>query len=136
MKFRLVKVPRRPAWPAWAIVVTAAWFALVAAATWQSARTGHEVTLCAFKNLTGKPCVTCGATRGVLAILHGHVLEAWTYNPLVFTVLAAMALSLALRVGLARAVRVELTRLERPLAWILLLLAVAANWAYVIAYVG
>jgi len=136
MKIRLVRVPRRPAWPAWAVVLVGAWLGVVALATWLSARSGQEVTLCLFKLATGKPCATCGATRGVLAALGGHIRGAWTYNPLMFTILAVAAVLLAMRVIFARSLRLELTRRERRLAWALAIAALAVNWAYVIVYVG
>jgi len=101
-----------------------------------SARSGQEVTLCLFKLATGKPCATCGATRGVLAALGGHIRGAWTYNPLMFTILAVAAVLLAMRVIFARSLRLELTRRERRLAWALAIAALAVNWAYVIVYVG
>jgi hypothetical protein len=136
MKIQFVTVARRPAWPAWAVVLVGAWLGVVALATWLSARSGREVTLCLFKLATGKPCATCGATRGVLAALGGHVWRAWTYNPLVFTILAVAAGLLAIRVIFARSLRLELTRWEKRLAWALAVAALAANWAYVIVYVG
>jgi len=113
-----------------------AWLGVVALAAWLSARSGREVTLCLFKLATGKPCATCGATRGVLAALGGHAWRAWTYNPLMFTILAVAVVLLAMRVIFARSLRLELTRPERRLAWVLAIAALAANWAYVIVYVG
>jgi hypothetical protein len=136
MKVHLVSVARRPAWPAWAVVLVGAWLGVVALATWLSARSGQEVTLCLFKLATGKPCATCGATRGVLAALGGHAWQAWTYNPLMFTILAVAAGLLATRVIFARSLCLELTRWERRLAWALAIVLLAANWAYVIVYVG
>ena len=109
---------------------------MVTLATWLSAQSGQEVTLCLFKLVTGKPCATCGATRGVLAMLAGRPWQAWAYNPLVFTVFAVAGMLLAIRVIFARSLRMELTRLERRLAWIIAIAALAANWAYVIVYVG
>jgi hypothetical protein len=41
-----------------------------------------------------------------------------------------------MRVLFARSLRLELTRPERRLAWVLAIAALAANWAYVIVYVG
>ena len=136
MKIRLVTVSRRPAWPAWAVVLAGTWLAVVALAAWLSARSGHDVTLCLFKLATGKPCLTCGSTRGVLAALGGHPLRAWTYNPLMFTIFAVAAGLLAMRVIFARSLRLDLTRREKRLAWVLAVAALAANWAYVIVYVG
>lgn len=116
--------------------VVVCWLVLVAVATLLSARGDREVTLCGFKILTGRPCATCGTTRGVLALLAGDLWRAWTCNPLIFTILAAAAVLLAMRLIFARGLRLELTRREKRLAWALVLAAVAGNWAYVIAYVG
>jgi len=38
---------------------------------------------CRFHQLTGRPCLTCGTTRLLLALAHGHLLEAIAWNPLV-----------------------------------------------------
>ena len=37
---------------------------------------------CAFLAVTGLPCVTCGATRSMIALLHGNFLGALRWNPL------------------------------------------------------
>ncbi len=37
---------------------------------------------CAFKGLTGIPCLTCGATRSVVHLSHGEFLSAFVMNPL------------------------------------------------------
>ena len=45
--------------------------------------------------VTGCPCPTCGATRCVLALLHGRVAEAPAWNPLVFAGLARWRCSIS-----------------------------------------
>ncbi len=37
---------------------------------------------CAFKGLTGIPCLTCGSTRSVAHLSHGEFLAAFVMNPL------------------------------------------------------
>lgn len=37
--------------------------------------------VCLFKLATGIPCPSCGSTRSVLALLHGHVWHALLLNP-------------------------------------------------------
>jgi len=135
MKLRIIRAPRCPPWPLWAVAIVAAWLALVAAGVWLSRRSNVPVELCLFRKLTGVPCPTCGATRGVLSILHGRPLRAWALNPLLFTVAAAAAAMLALRVASARSLRVECrwTRRGTVLAWGIAVALVLANWAYVIA---
>jgi hypothetical protein len=39
---------------------------------------------CLFKQLTGRPCFTCGMTSGWLELWHGHFAAAWQSNPLVY----------------------------------------------------
>src|SRR5688572_17740301 len=44
----------------------------------------QEFTVCTFKTLTGVPCISCGTTRSVQEIFHGHLAEAVLINPLGF----------------------------------------------------
>lgn len=106
------------------------WLAAIAAYEW---RLGPDApTLCNLRRLTGLPCPTCGATRAGMAILDGRYLDAVAYNPMVVLGGAVVAAVLVLRVGLGRAVRVDLPPWARCLAWAGLALALAANWIYVI----
>ena len=136
MKARLVKVPRRPPWPLWAVALVLGWLATVGAAVWMMLRHHTQVDLCLFRRLTGYPCPTCGSTRGVLHILQGDIPAAWAFNPLLFTVLAVAGALLAVRVAFGRAVRIRLTRGEQRIAWIVGTALLLLNWAYVIVYVG
>jgi hypothetical protein len=136
MKARLVKVRRRPPWPPWALALVLGWLATVGAAVWLMLKRHTHIELCLFKRITGYPCPTCGSTRGVLHILRGDVPAAWTFNPLLFTVLAVAAALLVVRVAFGRAVRIHLTRAEKRIAWIVGIALVLLNWAYVIVYVG
>lgn len=43
----------------------------------------HAPTVCTFRLVTGKPCLTCGMTRATCALAHGKWAEAWHYHPLV-----------------------------------------------------
>lgn len=40
---------------------------------------------CVFHLVTGLPCVTCGSTRALLALLAGHLWDALRWNPLACT---------------------------------------------------
>lgn len=42
------------------------------------------VPKCVFYELTGWQCAGCGSQRLIHALLHGHVAEAFRYNPLLF----------------------------------------------------
>jgi hypothetical protein len=110
------------------------------AAAWGCAWVGLGLPLprCAFHALTGCPCPTCGATRCVLALLHGRVAEAIAWNPMAFAALAVIALlnvyaAAALALRLPR-VRLRLSPAELRVAGIVGLLVVAANWAYLIRH--
>jgi len=136
MKFEFVHVCRRPQWPVWAVIVVLVWLALGGAAVLLSSYCDRAVSLCLFKRITGLPCPTCGFTRGLLSLLGGRPGRGWLYNPLLFSVLVLGILATGIRVLFARAVKIRLTRIERIIAWLLAGVLFAANWAYVIFYVG
>jgi thiamine transporter ThiT len=96
----------------------------------------QSAQLCLFKRLIGVACPTCGFTRGIISLLHGHIIQAWLYNPLLYLVLAFAFAFVALRVISARSVRINLTGKECLVAWILAGLLFAVNWFYVIFFVG
>lgn len=53
---------------------------------------------CPLRTVTGIPCPFCGMTRGVTALVHGHVSAAFGYNPGAFLVVAtALVLLIAWR---------------------------------------
>lgn len=114
----------------------AVWGALVAAAAFVAADGGPGLRLCLLKQLTGVPCPTCGLTRGTLSMLGGHIIDGWTLNPMVFTLLAVAAAAVAMRALFGRKLAVRLSRRERFAAVAVLIVLVLANWAYVIRYVG
>ena len=45
---------------------------------------------CGMRTLTGLPCPLCGSTRALLALSHGHPLEAFLLNPLFCLACAAL----------------------------------------------
>jgi hypothetical protein len=47
---------------------------------------------CAFHEMTGLPCVTCGMTRCGIQFFHAHFLAAFEWNPLVFAVLSGLTM--------------------------------------------
>lgn len=136
MRFEIVHVPRRLPWPWWASAVVATWLALGGAVAFVAARTGREAVLCLFKRLTGFPCPACGFGRGLLCVLRGDIVEAWWYNPLLFSALVVFLATLGLRLVAGRKIQIYLTRAERLTAWIVAVVLVLVNWAYVIRYVG
>lgn len=52
---------------------------------------GAPPLVCPFKAATGVPCVTCGATRALLALARGEAFVSFVLNP--FVPVAAMAAS-------------------------------------------
>jgi hypothetical protein len=136
MRIELVQACRRPGWPHWAVMIVLAWCGLGVAALLLAVHLNQPVQLCLLKRLTGLPCPTCGFTRGALSFLHGHIVQAWLYNPLLYSVLALFSAVVGVRVIFGRAMRVSLTRTERRAAWILAMALFFANWAYVVLCVG
>ncbi|ODS84233.1 MAG: hypothetical protein ABS46_04335 [Cytophagaceae bacterium SCN 52-12] len=48
--------------------------------------------VCLIKQVTGVPCPSCGTTRAIDALLHGHFTESVLLNPFGLLVFSAMAL--------------------------------------------
>ena len=136
MKIDVVQVCRRPQWPLWAVLLVLVWLALGGGAVWLSSHLGQVVSLCLFKRATNLPCPTCGFTRGVLWMLSGRPDQAWLHNPLLFSVLALFIAATGIRIFFARGLRIHLTRIEHIIAWLLAAGLLAANWAYIIFYIG
>jgi hypothetical protein len=53
---------------------------------------------CPLRTFTGIPCPFCGMTRGVTALVHGHVSAAFSFNPGAFLIVSvAIVLLIAWR---------------------------------------
>jgi hypothetical protein len=94
------------------------------------------ITLCLFKQMTGLPCATCGSTRAFAYLYQLDPAGAFRLNP--FAALGALGIALwgladlALLTG-GRVLALDVTPGEsKGLAWGVLL-ALAVNWAYVLA---
>ena len=93
------------------------------------------VTFCAFKAVTGLPCLTCGTTRAFARLFTLDLTGAVTMNPLA----AAVALAL-IPWGLAdlallprdRALALEVSPGLAPFVRVTAVALVFANWAYLI----
>lgn len=108
--------------------VAAGWFAL-----------GLPWPRCAFHELTGLPCVTCGMTRCAIQFFHGHFLAAWKWNPLVFASLCGVIAFdvYAFTVIRARAPRVRIvfhTQSKKKYARGIVIGALALNWIYLLSH--
>jgi len=89
---------------------------------------------CLFRSVTGIPCPSCGATRGVQALLEGRPGDALGFNPLMVLLVIAFAVGGVLAPIWARVVqRLPLVRRPIPL-WIRIGVAaiILANWIWVI----
>ena len=106
--------------------------ACAAAAPLVSGLAAHA-PVCAFRALTGVACPTCGGTRALLALAHLEVGAALAWNPLV--TLAAVVFFAGGLVALVRALRGKGVPDGAPPRWAgaAAALALAANWAFVVA---
>ncbi|HEY7000279.1 MAG TPA: DUF2752 domain-containing protein [Candidatus Udaeobacter sp.] len=93
---------------------------------------------CAFHEITGLPCVTCGMTRCGMQFFHGHFLAALKWNPLVFAVLCGViAFDLyALAVVAMRAprLRVAVGHAQKKYLRGIVLSALVLNWIYLLSH--
>jgi hypothetical protein len=92
-------------------------------------------TVCYFKALSGWPCLTCGATRALGRLFHLDVAGALVMNPLATVGMLALlpwaAADLALMPA-GRVLSVELAPAAARVARLAVVLAVAANWVYLL----
>ena len=110
------------------LAVAAAWFGL-----------GLPWPRCAFHDITGLPCVTCGATRTAIAFFHGNISRAWKWNPLVFAFLCGLSIFdvYALTVLVTRAPRLRIgyfSSAEKTLLRALFIILFVSNWAYLLLH--
>lgn len=61
-------------------------------AAWAAFRLGLTTPGCGFRELTDFPCLACGGTRSVRALLSGELAAALAFNPLFILALAGLAL--------------------------------------------
>ena len=71
-----------------------------------------------------------------MALLAGHPLQAWSYNPLVMTVIVVIAALVVLRLTFARAVDISFTRRQKHAAIAAAAMLMLANWLYVLRHLG
>ena len=94
------------------------------------------ILVCLFRAATGIPCLTCGATRAVAELVGGDVAGALAMNPLAtLGTLALVPWALADLALLPRgqALDVDLAPALARLVRIAVVVAVFANWVYLLA---
>ena len=105
------------------------------AATWLAL--GLPWPICLFHEITGRPCLTCGATRSAIAFFHADLRTALQWNPLVFLCYCALTLLnlYALAVIVTRAPRLriaQVTRRDRKFIQCSVIALLALNWTYLL----
>jgi len=110
------------------LVFATAWFAL-----------GLPWPRCAFHDLTGLPCATCGMTRCAIQFFHGHFLAALQWNPLVFTTLCGV-LAFDIYAFAALTMRAPRWRIcfstsrAKTFARVSVVFALVLNWIYLLLH--
>ena len=94
---------------------------------------------CAFHQITGLPCATCGMTRCGIQFFQGHFLAAWKWNPLVFTALCGLTVfDLYVFVTLAaRGPRLRIcfyNQTAKTFVRIAVISALVLNWIYLLTH--
>ena len=132
---RLDTVQRRPPDPMRGALLLCAWL-IAGLGVALLSRLTYLWPVCPFRDWTGLPCLTCGSTRMIDALVSGQLLEAALGNPLVFLGLAMATAWVVVAAGgmaLGRPLRVTLpTSRRRHGLWLLAVVVLAANWAYLI----
>lgn len=109
--------------------------ALGLAITWLALRLPWPI--CLFHEVTGRPCVTCGASRAAIAFFHAHFLTALLWNPLAFLCYCALTLFnlYAFAVIVTRSPRLRIAAIsssERQFVRSSAILLLALNWIYLL----
>lgn len=82
---------------------------------------------CLLKTLTGYDCPGCGSQRSLHALLHGHPVDAWHYNPAIFVLLPLLILYGLSEAGLLSSRRLE-SWLYHPLTHYLIAAGIVGWW--------
>ena len=117
--------------------LTVSLVSLALAAVWLT--TGLPWPRCAFHEITGLPCFTCGMTRCGIEFFHGHFVAAFKWNPLVFMVLCSLtAFDLYAFAALAaRGPRLRIcfdTQRAKAFVRIAVISALVLNWIYLLMH--
>jgi len=110
------------------LALAAVWFAL-----------GLPWPRCAFHEVTGLPCMTCGMTRCAIQFFHGNLLTALKWNPLVFATLCGIVAfdlyAFATLTMHAPRLRISFsTQRAKTFVRISVSLAFTLNWIYLLSH--
>jgi hypothetical protein len=94
---------------------------------------------CPLLEMTGYPCLTCGATRCAIAIGHGYFSQAWFWNPLAFVAFSGVVLfdiyaAIVLAARLPRLRLIDWTRAEKNALRVAVIAIIALNWIYLLTH--
>jgi len=97
--------------------------------------TAPHLIPCPFALVSHAGCPTCGTTRSLWFIMHGHFSEAWQMNPLGYVCAGIFLLRLACFASARLRFRVQKCRLE-PALLAVFLVAGLVHWITVVIVTG
>jgi hypothetical protein len=109
---------------------------LIVLAAWLMQGAVDKLPPCVFKEVVGLPCLTCGATRSIVALSRHDIGLSFALNPLVPAFVAGLILlSLFTFLGwvLRKRIVLSLSAKQKRGIRALAVLAIVANWFYLIA---
>jgi hypothetical protein len=109
---------------------------LVMAAIWFALRLPWPH--CVFLEVTGHPCVSCGATHAAIAFFHADFWSAWKWNPLAFLFLSGLSIfdayAFAVLVIRGRRLRIgQFTPIEKIFVRFVAIILLLSNWIYLLS---
>jgi hypothetical protein len=87
---------------------------------------------CTFRELTGLPCPTCGASRALVYLSQGDILSSVAMNPLISLCLIASLLYFAYSLFTLKGARISLvlTKTDKNIVRASVLFMVLVNWCF------
>ncbi len=102
-------------------------------------RLGLPAPHCPFLEITGYPCLTCGATRCAIALTHFDFAQAWRWNPLAFAALCGLGLfnlyaAVVLLGRLPRLRTIDWSHGQKNAVRVAVVVLIVGNWIYLLAH--